>query len=212
MFAMSHDYSQRPAWYAFALANAGVLGSTISILFSTTDLPFIVCGVLIAAGLASYAIQLSIILKHRLRKALDVAMQHVLVSVACLALAIVTGLALLLGDLAADLVQRLTLFYGVIALFGVISSLIIGQMYKIVPFLVWLQKYAPLAGTKPVPAMKDMIDQPLARFELWSIIAALLLIGTGILAGTPAVLGVGALAMVAAAALFAFNILSVFAR
>ena len=212
MFSMSHDYSLRPAWYAFALVNLGILGATTSALFWTSDTAFIVCCVAIALGLASYAIQLSIILKHRLRKALDVAMQHVLVSVACLLLGIVAGLVLLFADLAADLDQRVVLFYGFIALFGVVSALIIGQMYKIVPFLVWLQKYAPLAGTKPVPAMKDMIDQRLARYELWSIVAALVLVGIGMLSGTASVLGVGALLIVLAAALFAYNIFLVFVR
>jgi len=41
-------------------------------------------------------------------------------------------------------------------LFGMAETAIQGFFYKIATFLVWLKRYAPVAGTQPVPKLEEM--------------------------------------------------------
>ena len=40
---------------------------------------------------------------------------------------------------------------------GFIAYAIIGHLYKIVPFLVWFEKFSPLVGKQKVPMLADMV-------------------------------------------------------
>ncbi len=59
---------------------------------------------------------------------------------------------------------------GFLVFYGYVGSLIMGQMFKIGPFLTWLHKYSDKVGIEDVPALHEMVDQRSARlqFILWS--------------------------------------------
>ena len=66
-----------------------------------------------------------------------------------------------------------TLVYGYLIIFGYISMLIVGQMYKIVPFLVWYHKYSSKVGIETVPMLKDMFKEKPAYAGYYFMVAAL---------------------------------------
>jgi hypothetical protein len=44
-------------------------------------------------------------------------------------------------------------------LLGFVSSMITGHLYKIVPFLVWFERFAPLVGKEKVPMLHEMYSK-----------------------------------------------------
>ncbi len=212
MFTISHGYTNRFAWTAFVLINIGLLGIIVDNVFfaDETFVPLFIT--LLALGILAYLLQIAIVLRRRIRKALDVAMKHAVLSFSSLFLVLVVGIVIAVVPLGPEMHDRMTLLYGFLALFGVISSLIIGQMYKIVPFLVWLERYAPLAGTTTVPTMKDLVNVPMARVELALLSLSIASIAAGIISSVQPLVGVGSFLLFAASLLFGYNVIHAFRR
>ncbi len=68
---------------------------------------------------------------------------------------------------------RTALWLGVLALPGVFLSVIIGMLYKIMPFLNWLHLQRLANMRTPLPNMKQMIPEALMRRQMWTHFAAL---------------------------------------
>jgi hypothetical protein len=120
----------------------------------------------IAIGNLIFLYQVYLIMKNRVRKILDVGLTDTILSFGIMLVA--TGLGVFLvfekflkqGDL-----DKLVLIYGYLILFGYFSLIIVGQMYKIVPFLVWFHKFSAKVGLEPVPMLKDMFSENVAKVE-----------------------------------------------
>jgi hypothetical protein len=65
------------------------------------------------------------------------------------------------------------LWLGVLALSGVFVSVIMGMLYKIMPFLNWLHLQRLGGMTVPLPNMKQMIRERAMRAQMWVHFAAL---------------------------------------
>lgn len=212
MFAISHGYSTRPMWVAFWLVNIGLLGAMVEEILGGPDVLLEVYAGLIACGILAYLLQISIVLRSRLRKALDVAMKHAIVSFASLAIAVVLGISLTVVATDDPSYTRLSLVYGFVVVFGFVSSLIIGESYKIIPFLVWLNKYAPQAGIAAVPTMKEMVSERRAKTELVLFTIGVIVGAVGLATQLQIVFGVGTAVLAAAALLFGYTIIGVYRR
>lgn len=62
---------------------------------------------------------------------------------------------------------RWLLAFGVVYLLGFAGSIMLGMLYKIVPFLIWLHRFSALAGKVNVPYLKDLIPEKPARVQGW---------------------------------------------
>ena len=60
--------------------------------------------------------------------------------------------------------NKLLVVFGFIVFFGVITPLIVGHLYKIIPFLVWFERFSPLVGIQKVPMLVDMVPERSAHF------------------------------------------------
>ncbi|MEB2297962.1 MAG: hypothetical protein OZ930_15670, partial [Ignavibacteria bacterium] len=94
-------------------------------------------------------------------------------SYAYLMLALTTLLGTFIAFIDYQNIINLTLIYGYMIIFGYLSMLIVGQMYKIVPFLVWYHKYSSKVGIEKVPMLKEMFNEKVAQYGFYFMITAL---------------------------------------
>ena len=148
------------AWTVAALAGfdrlAGALGAAI---------------ILVAALFAGVTLQIQ---RHSKRARFDVN-QH------CWRIAMLSGLAagtvwLASTHPALSEWQEWPLLFGVLLLFGGFMTVMVGMLYKIVPFLIWLHLQNQGQGKVIAPNMKKIIDEQQMNRQILAHFAACLLL------------------------------------
>ncbi|MFB6074850.1 MAG: hypothetical protein ABEJ89_07555 [Haloarculaceae archaeon] len=98
-------------------------------------------------------------------------------------------------------------------LLGVVGFVVLGTLYHIVPFIVWVHRYSDLLGFEDVPMIDDLYDSRLATVDFWAVLG-----GSGVLLATtvvdlpPVAVAAGGLLTVVGVAVFAANLLLVVRR
>ncbi len=113
-----------------------------------------------AAGLTLYLWDIRLLFRQRLRRGLELNSITAAFSLAFLAL-VLAGLVAVRFVRGAEAVVAAPLL--LLALLGWLSLLGLGQLYKIVPFMSWLERYAPRLGRGPVPRVQDLVSEGRAR-------------------------------------------------
>jgi hypothetical protein len=98
--------------------------------------------------------------RARRRKQLELNSLAGLVSVLFLA----AGLALIVAAMLVGGAASLSVAAYYLLAMGWLSGLGLAQLYKIVPFLTWLECYGPVMGKAPVPRVQDLVDERRARY------------------------------------------------
>ena len=208
MFTLSYTYKTWPGWAAFSFVNLGILGIIVEFL---TNRPFY-STVFILIGLIMFSYQVILIMKGRMRKALDIGLRHALLSYVYIPVAAILGVVISLSNMTPDIRQRIILIYGFTVLFGCITLLIIGMMYKVVPFLVWFHKYSDKVGKEKVPLLKDMFSERIGSIQFWLINIGVPNVMVGLYLENQIIVGIGLTIMFIASLLFGYNMFTVFTR
>lgn len=170
MFTLSHGYSLKFGKWAFWIINISLLGLSTVMHYKNTTLLFYIFSFLIAVGIYVFLFQIYEIFKKRIRKKFDIGIKFS--ATAYLMLGLTTLLGCFITVVDYENITNLTLIYGYMIIFGYVSLLIVGQMYKIVPFLVWYHKYSSKVGLEKVPMLKDMFNEKYAHIEYYLMLAA----------------------------------------
>ena len=160
MFTLSHGY---PTWrekWTFFLLHAAVW---LLIGGAWTDVrPLLWLGAAAGAGgFANHILYAFGILRHRMRKNVEPPIRSVLAAAAAGAL----GLLALLAQVAAwrdpAALQGIVMFY----LWGCITLTVMSYTFKIIPFLVWSERYGARtgAGKGKTPLMADLLPLRYSR-------------------------------------------------
>jgi hypothetical protein len=169
MFTLSEDRIwHRVAWVELACSVAGAWVLAAGLLVDAPR-PLIGIGAFsILVGQTLFAVQLGHLYRVRRRRGFDVHIPFAMTA----AVSGVFAALLLTGGLYRDrpLSSNLWVAVGWLAISGVALSAIQGFFYKIATFLVWLHRYAPLAGRTRVPRLEDLYDRRIAKtgFALWA--------------------------------------------
>ncbi|HOX19296.1 MAG TPA: hypothetical protein PLI70_00085 [Gemmatimonadales bacterium] len=155
-------------------------------------------GTLVLASALLYLVQLGLYFRNAERRPMDPAMAHVAVGVMHFALAVVLGATILAGNTSV----RSWLAYGLLAIVGWLTLLVVGVLYKIFPFLAWMNLFGPRAAQAGAPKQEDLTSTAMVRLSL-----ALLTLGVWGLAG--GVLAGHAPVILAGASLYLAGVLSV---
>lgn len=104
---------------------------------------------------------------------------------------------------------------GPVLLFAAIGFVVAGTLYHVVPFLIWVHRYADRVGLEPVPTIDDLTGERLARGDLVATVGGTTLVlaaATGDLVGVDAPPGLALAGLLLAAlglAAFLANLLRV---
>ncbi|HMP82271.1 MAG TPA: cbb3-type cytochrome c oxidase subunit I [Verrucomicrobiota bacterium] len=205
MFTLTEVSDKRRAALSILLLNVGVAGSVATILLRHELKPAFAA--VTVAGLAVYAWELCAMLRARKRAALDWGLRSFLVGVAMLIPVCLIGLFLSWPGLPlTPFTGMLENVYGFLGLFGVVTLAILGMLYKMLPFLVWLRVYSPHVGRARLPLTSRMISERAQAAGLWTYIAGLTVISVAILRQSETGVRIGAILLFAALLLFGFNV------
>jgi hypothetical protein len=176
MFWLSHSFSWKPVKYALWIVSIGVVLVVLSSIFDNVFLEY--SGyVLNIIALGFYFYQIYIIYKTRVRLDNDIYLHSLLFSYISLVVVLIFGIVYLFYPS-----QSLLLGIGWILFVGYITFIIIGHLYKIVPFLVWYQRFSPLIGKQKVPMLADMVPVKSARFQFAFNASGVVICAVGIMA------------------------------
>ncbi|RWM02648.1 MAG: hypothetical protein EOR68_06350 [Mesorhizobium sp.] len=170
MFMLSPDKERRSSkivWWAGAIALLLVaLATPLASLFRTPDVApsaRVVAVLLGGISLVFYGVDLAFFYRHRKRRAVELN-SHAAKGAF---LALVLSATLLLALLASGTVEQHSGALLYLVAFGWLSGLGLSQLYKIVPFLTWLECYGPVMGKKPTPRVQDLVAEP--RDRIWFV-------------------------------------------
>jgi len=206
MFTLSHNFSKTSGKIAFVLTNAGLLGLNYE-LHSKNQFFFLLFSIITALGFFFFLYQVYIIFKKRIRKKLDAALKFSATSYIFLGVSVLFTLFFLFVDYTT--IRNITLAYGYFIFFGFISMLIVGQMYKILPFLTWYHKYSSKAGIEKVPMLKEMYNEKLSYISFFFIITAVIGVPVSTLADNNSLVLLFFSSMLAGVLMFVFNMIKI---
>ncbi|MBI3287957.1 MAG: hypothetical protein HYZ74_00380 [Elusimicrobia bacterium] len=190
---MSRAQSRRPSQAAALLLAAGTLGLAADALWFGRSRVRLWAS-LMTVGFVVFASQLRYLFKAQAR--LDLPSTYALLGMAGGALWCALGLGLAFGLIEDRWESRAA--YALAALLGWALPWILGQTYKIMPFLVWR---AACEGRDGAPAYEELLSKPLACTPFFALAGAASALVFGFLAENQAVLSAGAgLALVAGVA------------
>jgi hypothetical protein len=158
MFWLSHNFSWRPVKLALMLLSIGVISVVIGST-TQTQTPRYIGYALSVAAIVSYIFQIFIIYKTRVRIEKDIYLYSLVFSYGSFFVALFLGVGGFIFGF-----ERFMVAGAFLSLVGFVSFLITGHLYKIVPFLVWYQRFSPLIGKKKVPMLADMVPKRSAFF------------------------------------------------
>jgi len=213
MFSLTHGHDEKLARIILVMVGVGLAGLSPALIFGADRVMGLAFGGLAALGVYLFAYDTRRILRQRLRKTLDLALSYYAIAVGYLVAGTTFGLTLGLGLWEGTLSPNAqAMIYGYLGLGGWVTLTIMGMLHKIVPFLVWFNRYSAKAGREPVPLLKDMLDTRIGWIALifWNL--GLLGSIVALAAGNPGWLQIAGVGLAVGAYTFSFNILSVFRR
>ncbi len=204
MFVIGEVQQPWRTWASLGLLNLGTAATFLTVLTQSPLKPL--AGLLVAAGLAVYGLELAAIVRARRRLVLDWGLRMFLLAQGLLLPLVLLGLGLSWPGLAlTEFTGRLELAYGFLAVFGVIGFSILGMLYKIVPFLVWFAAYSREVGRARTPALHEMYSAPLQAWGCGLWLAGLVVALAGICGGSVELSRLGAVLLMASLGTFVIN-------
>lgn len=206
MFLLSHGASERAGFVAFVAINAALLMLIATFVLDDAHRLLVPAAVAAAIGIVAFLAQVSAIVMRRMQRKIDVALGHTATSFLYLATALWTGIGVAFLPTGSPLHDRMTLAYGLLFVPGFIGTIVIGQLYKIVPFLVWLHRFSPYVGLKKLPSASELLPERPKQLQYLLMHAGLASLAVGVMVQSAALRTAGAVAFAASAALVAGNL------
>lgn len=184
MFMLAPEEPHRTTHFALWLTAGGLLWFTLAglaaIIAGVRPEPAEAIGAVAAfAGALCYLADMVRLFRTRARQHLELNSITAGVALAMFGCAMIgTAVAAVVGEL-----ERCAAAIGYLFVFGWLSGLGLSQLYKIVPFMTWLDKFGKRLGKGPVPRVQDLVNERRAApwFVLYfvAVLCATVAIGLG---------------------------------
>ncbi len=182
MFFVSHQLDNKKLEKSYYLINFGLIAISINWFFIHQDFINPLFWLLIVIGIIFFISFVYDSYKKRIRKVLDVGMKHTMISIITIVLPVIVSLIIMIGfDLESTLLFRVSTLFGFTVIFGFVTTLILGQTYKTLPFIIWLEKYQALVGKTKTPMPRELYSEKIAHAHLYIYIFFIIFMILGIL-------------------------------
>lgn len=178
MFGLAHGFDESDVNLSFKIIVYSIITYSLAQLLSIAFIANIAL-VSIAIGIIFYLRQLITLYKIRARKNIDIWYKHIYVAFISLGLSLIFGLIWLFFGLESSLKVALWLL-----IMGFFAFVIIGHLLKIIPFLVWFERFSELVGKKKVPMLHEMLPDREIEFSFWLSMSGLVISSVGLLFGS----------------------------
>ena len=196
MFTLSHSFSMRPLEISVSLMSLGVVLVVIGSLLQTQLIEYLgYASSIISLGFYFYIIY--IIYVTRPRKENDVYAISLMFSYISMLIAIAIGILYFVTNK-----EEFLLASGWMLFYGFFAFLITGHIYKIIPFLVWFERFSPLVGKQKVPMLADMVPYKSSQAQFIFSAIGVILIAIAIATKTDILINAGASFLVVGAVAF----------
>jgi len=175
MFSLAHGFKEDHINRAFKCVIIGVALVFAGALTKWEWLMWL--GYLVnLTGILFYMMQIYIIAKLTARKEWDIWAKSMVFAFGSLGFSIILWLIYILAGHIPFLHASVWFL-----LLGFVASMISGHLYKIVPFLVWFERFAPLVGKEKVPMLHEMYSKEGAGMMFWFTVSGVTLGGFGLM-------------------------------
>lgn len=174
MFWLSHDFSWGYVKSALGVLVFSILCISFGSIFDQ-DVVSRVGYLLTCIALSLYFVEVFIIYKKRVRMERDIYLKSMLFSYFSLFVALCLGGYYFFSP-SIELLLALSWF----GVFGFVTFIIVGHLYKIIPFLVWYERFSIHVGKKKVPMLSDMVPTKSANLQFFANAFGTLLVALGI--------------------------------
>ena len=166
MFLLSPDPQGNGTRLAFLLSACAVTmavgGGSVALLAGWSVLDVLLVAAIAAAGaVALYGRDVVNFYRARRRRELELNMRIAALAFVSLGVAVVMSIPLT-ALAGAEKGIAATVY---LVAFGWLSGLGLAKLYKIVPFMTWLECYGPVLGRAPTPRVQDLVSE--ARAQPW---------------------------------------------
>ena len=159
MFWLSHNFSWKLAKIALLTLSIAIISIFLSSLLKLVQLEYLGY-ILTIFALFLYFCQIYIIYKKRVRIEKDIYLKSMLFSYGSLISVLLLSVIYFYYPL-----KNLLLSLSWLGFSGFIVFIITGHLYKIIPFLVWYERFSVYVGKKKVPMLADMVPLKSANMQ-----------------------------------------------
>jgi hypothetical protein len=210
MFLISHQLKKEKLTASFYLINSGLLGLVLNWFLLSNDIFTVVCWLIIVLGIFSFVSFIYDSYKKRIRKKLDIGMKYTMLAIASILLPIIVSVVLLVAfNIEYELLLRVTTFYGFSVIFGFITTIILGQTYKTLPFIVWLEKYQNLVGKTKTPLPRELYSEKIASVQFYCYLIFIIAISLGLILNKFLMIKIGSFSLLIVAILYNLNVIKI---
>lgn len=206
MFFISHQLNKSYLHYAYWLIQGGLMVLVGSMFFDMIQYVKIISGAAILVGFIFFFKYNYDAYKKRLRRSLDIGMKLSVLAFILFLITLATGLLSALGSMIeTGILMKINLIYGISLIYGFLTALILGQMYKTLPFIVWLKLYQDKVGKFKTPLPADMHSPAAAEAHYYFYISGFILLVSGIVFGESILIQASAFFMLLTSIFYGYN-------
>ncbi len=211
MFLVSHKHSEKPLWPSFIFLNSGLLLLALSWLWIDSRGMIIVGWILIFLSVVFYVKFVYDAYRQRFKRILDEGMQPTMLIFILIFIPALIGMVLLFqsGE-HSSLALTLTSLLLFSVIFGVINMIILGQTYKTIPFIIWLERYQPYVGKYQIPLPKEVYHATLALWQYRLYLVFFFMFLLGLITKNEWILNISLVILAIVAISYNFNMLKMF--
>ncbi len=210
MFLIIHKLPDHLLKYSYYLLNIGVLALASVYYFYPQPWAIMLSALPILAGVILYLAYNRYAFKHRFRKNLDTGMELSQTAFILLAITVLLGiLAITSPGFLSGFQLHIDVAFVMSILFGFLTALILGQTYKTLPFIVWLQKYSAKVGKQKIPLPQEIYSDRIARIHMKTYYVAFVFLMLGELTNQVWLIRSAAAMFIITALLYNYNVFKI---